>query len=41
MKTVEEKLEEIQFMLEHLELKIHRKLMEKANEKEFSFTYPN
>jgi hypothetical protein len=41
MKTFEEKLEEIQFMLEHLELKIHRKVMEKTNEKELSFTYPN
>lgn len=39
MENIEEKLEKMQFMLEHLELKIHRKIMEKQNEKELSSSH--
>jgi len=39
MNTIEEKLEKLQFDLEHLELKIHRKIMEKENEKELALAY--
>lgn len=41
MKTVEEKIEDLRFNLEHLELKIHRKLIEKENEKELTPAHTN
>lgn len=39
MDTIEEKFEELQIRLESLELKIHRKILEKENEKELTSTY--
>lgn len=39
MKTIEEKLGELQIKLESLELKIHRKILEKENEKELPLTH--
>ena len=42
MENLEQKFEEIQVIIERLELKIHRKIMEKENgKKELSFTHPN
>jgi len=41
MDKIEEKLEKIQFELEHLELKIHRKIMEKEHEEKLSLTHTN
>jgi hypothetical protein len=41
MDKIENKLEKLQLGLEHLELKIHRKIMEKTNEKELSLTHTN
>lgn len=41
MKNIEQKVEEIQLMIERLELKIHRKIMEKENEKELSPAHSN
>jgi hypothetical protein len=41
MDKIESKLEKLQLQLEHLELKIHRKIIEKENEKELSLTHTN
>jgi len=41
MEEIETKLEKLQLMLEHLELKIHRKIMEKTHEKELALTHSN
>ncbi|VVB79513.1 Uncharacterised protein [uncultured archaeon] len=41
MKTIEEKLEALQVMLERLELKVHRKIMEREHEKELPLTHSN
>ena len=41
MENIEEKLEKLQIILESLELKIHRKIMEKAHEKELTLTRSN
>ena len=41
MDTIESKLEKLQIDLEHLELKLHRKIMERENEKELTLTHTN
>jgi len=41
MEKIEDKIEQIQFLLEHLELKLHRKIMEKANEQELPLAHSN
>ena len=42
MANIEQKFEEIQLIIERLELKIHRKIMEKEDgKKELSSTHPN
>ena len=41
METLEEKFEKTQIMLETIELKIHRKIMEKEHEKELTLTHIN
>jgi len=41
MENVEEKLEKLQIMLESIELKILRKIMEKEHEKELPLTHIN
>lgn len=39
MKTIEEKFEKLQILLESLELKIHRKILEKENEEKLTLTH--
>lgn len=41
MGNIEEKMDKLQLELEHLELKLHRKIMEKTNEKELSSPHTN
>jgi len=41
METIEQKIEKIQVMLENLELKIHRKILEKEDEEKLTLTYIN
>lgn len=39
MKSIEEKLDEIYFFIQELEIRLMRKIMEKENEKELSSAY--
>lgn len=41
MDKIEIKLEKLQIDLEHLELKLHRKIIERENEKKFALTHIN
>ncbi len=41
MKTIEDKLEELQNKFEQIELKIHRKILEKENEEKLTSTHTN